>query len=278
MPAELLQLRDAQLSIEGGVAEFTHQRPERRNPLSLELRQDYIDMLARVEGDRDIRALIVTGSGAAFCAGGDLKNLNQRLDNSDPQRSLADDLRRRVLDVHTWFDRLRNLEIPVIAAVDGPAVGAGMSIALAADIVLASRHAYFSMSFAKMGLVPDMAAAYILPRIVGMAIAKDLMLTARRVDAEEAKQLGLVHSIYTNDSLLAEARNFARRFAAGPQQALGPIKRLLNRSFETSYATLAELEANAQAVASTTAYHTEALRRFARGEPALYDWDSMAKA
>lgn len=277
MPAEIIQLRDAQLSIEEGVAEFTHQRPERRNPLSMDLREDYKEMLARVEPDRSIRALILTGSGGCFSAGGDLNNLKQRLEKPNAEQNSAAAMRRRMLDVHAWFERLLNLDIPVLAAVDGPAVGAGMSIALAADFVLASRRAYFCMSFVKVGLAPDMAAAYIVPRIVGMAVAKDLMLTARRVDVDEARQLGIVHSIYEPESLLDEARRFARRFTSGSPQALGLTKRLLNRSFETSYAALAELEANSQAVATTTDYHAEAVRRFVGGEPLLYDWDRQSK-
>ncbi|MNN30413.1 Carnitinyl-CoA dehydratase [compost metagenome] len=178
--------------------------------------------------------------------------------------------------MHGWLGRLRNLEIPVIAAVDGPAVGAGMGLVLVADFVLASARAHFGMSFARVGLVPDMGAAYFLPRVVGMAMAKDMMMTARRVGVEEAKDLGIVHSVYAPEALADQARRFARRFVAGPAQALGPTKRMLNGSFETSYAAFVELEANAQAVATTTAYHAEALQRFAGGQPLRFDWDRAA--
>lgn len=278
MAAEIIPMREAQLSIEDGLAEFTHRRPERRNPLSLELRQDYIEMLDRVESDRKIRALIVTGSGGAFCAGGDLRSLQDRLSSSDPELNSPDAMRRRILAGHAWFERLRNLEMPVIAAVDGPAAGAGMSIAMAADFILASTRASFSMSFVKVGLLPDMAAFYTLPRIVGMAAAKDLMMTARRLGADEAQRLGIVHSLHDAQELPAQARRFARRFIGASRHALAQTKRLLHKSFETPYATLMELEANGQAVASATPEHVEAVRRFLAGERPAFDWDREASA
>ncbi|XYI46906.1 Enoyl-CoA hydratase [Cupriavidus necator] len=112
-----------------------------------------------------------------------------------------------------------------------------------------------------------------VPRVVGLAVAKDMMMTARRIGVEEARELGIVHSVYTPEALPEEARRLARRFLAGPPQALGQTKRMLNGSFETSYAVFVELEANAQAVATTTAYHAQALQRFARGQPLRFDWD-----
>lgn len=274
MTTEVIQLRDACLHIgEDGIAEFTHQRPERRNPLSMALRQDYIDMLDRIEGDRRVRALILAGEGGAFCSGGDLKSLQERLGSDDPEVNSPDAMRRRIMAAHSWFERLCNLEQPVIAAVDGPAAGAGMSIAMAADFILASTRASFSMSFVKVGLLPDMAALYTLPRIVGMAMAKDLMLTARRVDAEEAQRIGLVHSLHDALHLLEQARRFARRFIPASHHALGQTKRLLNKSFETPYATQAELEAYGQAVAAATPAHAESVRRFLAGERLPFDWD-----
>lgn len=277
MTEEVIQLRDAVLRIgEDGLAEFTHQRPERRNPLSMELRQDYIDMLDRIEGDRRVRALVIGGSGGAFCSGGDLRSLQERLASSDPEVNSPDAMRRRIMAAHAWFERLRSLEMPVIAAVDGAAAGAGMSIALAADFILASTRASFTMSFVKMGLLPDMAAFYTLPRIVGMAMAKDLMLSARRVGADEAQRIGLVHSLHDAQDLAETARRFARRFRPASRHALGHTKRLLDKSFETPYATLVELEANGQAVASATPEHAESVRRFLAGERLPFDWDRDA--
>ncbi|MDE2398853.1 MAG: enoyl-CoA hydratase/isomerase family protein, partial [Burkholderiales bacterium] len=156
MTSELIQFRDAQLSLEGGIAQFSHQRPAARNALSANLQADYRDMLDRLQSDRGIRALVITGSGGSFCAGGDLKSIQERQASSDPEVRSADAMRRRIQSIHTWLERLHTLEMPVIAAVDGPAFGAGFSIALAADFILASTRAVFCMSFAKVGLVPDL--------------------------------------------------------------------------------------------------------------------------
>ncbi|WP_213959609.1 MULTISPECIES: enoyl-CoA hydratase/isomerase family protein [unclassified Variovorax] len=271
MPSELnIALRESQLSIDDGIAVFTHLRPAARNALSIELRMDYGDMLGHVEADRSVRALVLTGSGGSFCAGGDLK---ARQASTDPEFRTADAMRRRIQAGHGWIERLHSLEMPVIAAVDGPAAGAGFSIALAADFILASTRAFFCMSFARVGLIPDLGAFHFLPRAVGLPMARELALTARRVSAAEGKQLGFVHTLHEPDALQAEALRFARRFIAGPREAMGLTKALLNKSFETPYATLAELEANAQAVASTTPYHEAAVAGFLRGEPAAYDWD-----
>jgi 2-(1,2-epoxy-1,2-dihydrophenyl)acetyl-CoA isomerase len=276
MSPEVIAFRHSRLSIKDGVAEFAHQRPEQRNALSAELRQDYVDMLDRVEGDLGISALIITGSGGSFCAGGDLKAIKERRSNCDPASSPALSIRDNLLGAHAWLSRLRNLEVPVIAAVDGPAYGAGASLALVADFVMASRRASFCMAFHKVGMIPDMGALYIVPRLVGMAVAKELFLTARRVGADEAKQLGLVHSVYEPDALLSEAFRFAGRFGKGPRSAFGASKCLLNMSFETSYAALAQLEANAQALQACSTYHADAISRFLSNEPLSYDWDRDA--
>ena len=273
MVTELIRLRDAQLSIEDGVARFSHQRPTVRNALSASLHVDYRDMLDRVQADRSVRALVITGSGGSFCAGGDLKSAQERHTSADPEARSADAMRRRIQSGHSWLDRLHALEIPVIAAVDGAAFGAGFSIALAADFILASTAAVFCMSFAKVGLVPDMGAFYFLPRAVGMPMAKELALTARRVSAAEGMQLGFVHSVCEPEALPAAALDFGRRFVTCPREAIGLTKSLMNKSFETPFATLAELECYAQAVASTTAYHSEAVAAFLRGERPAYDWD-----
>jgi enoyl-CoA hydratase/carnithine racemase len=273
MTTEIIQLRDAQLTIEEGVALFSHRRPDARNALSPGMHSDYHDMLDRVDSDRDVRALVITGSGGSFCAGGDLKSLREGHASNDPEKRQPEAMRRRVQSAHSWLQRLHSLELPVIAAVDGAAAGAGFSIALAADFILASRRAVFCMSFAKVGLVPDLGAFYFLPRAVGMPMAKELILTARRVKAEEAVQLGFVHSIHETEALLPEALRVARRLACGPREAMGMSKRLLNKSFETPYATLAELECQAQALASAAPYHAEAVAAFVRGDPSAFDWD-----
>jgi len=270
---QTLELRESRLVIDGPVAEFSHQRAASRNAMSMALREDYAQMLAHVRKHRDVRVLILTGSGGSFCAGGDVKGMNERLQNPDAEFNSADATRRRLADSHVWLTQLRELDLPVIAAVDGAAYGAGFGLALQADFVLASSRAAFCMSFARMGAVPDYGALYTLPRSVGLARAKEIMLTARRVDAREGLALGFVHAVHEPEALLPAAHAFARQLAEGPREAGAMTKQMLNKSFETDYATMAMLEACAQGVAMATPYHAEAAGRFARGEPVRYDWD-----
>ncbi|TDM06614.1 MAG: enoyl-CoA hydratase/isomerase family protein [Ideonella sp. MAG2] len=276
MTSTTLALRESQLSIEDGVATFSHQRPAARNALSVDLRIDYQEMLDRVSSDRNIRVLIVTGSGGSFCAGGDVKAMHERMQSPDPEVHSPDATRRRIQEAQRWVNQLRELDVPVIAAVDGPAYGAGFSIALQADFILASSRAAFCMSFARIGAVPDYGALYLLPRVIGLAKAKDVMMTARRIGAEEGRALGFVYAVHPPENLLAEAQSFARKLCAGPREATALTKSLLNKSFETDHATLSALEAYAQAVAMHTPYHEQAAARFARGEAGGFDWDRPA--
>ena len=190
--------------------------------------------------------------------------------------SVAANYRSRLHAAHRWLERLRSLDVPVIAAVDGAAFGAGASLALMADFLLASTKAQFCMAFAKMGLVPDFGSFHTLPRLVGLARAKELMMTARRFGAAEAHSLGIAYAVLEPDDLMPQARRLCTRLAQGPRDALGMIKNSLNRSFDTDYRTMAEIEAHQQAVAMTLPYHAEAVQRFLRKEPLRYDWDAAS--
>lgn len=269
------ELRESRLTLQDGIAELSHQRPATRNVMSMDLRADYKDMLARVETDPAVRVLIITGSGGSFCAGGDVKAMQARQAGGDPSgQSVAQLARSRLQGDHRgWLDRLRSLEIPVIAAVDGPAFGAGVSLCLMADFTLASTRANFCVAFAKIGAVPDFGSLYTLPRVVGLAKAKELMMTARRFGPEEARSLGIVHAIHAPEVLLEEAHRLAARLARGPREALGMIKNSLNRSFDVDYQTMGEIEAHQQALATSMPFHADAVARFARREPLAYDWD-----
>lgn len=278
MTVQTIEMRESLLRIDGPVAEFSHQRPQARNAMSMVLREDYENMLGQVARNRDVRALIITGSGGSFCAGGDIKGMNERLQSADPELNSPDSTRRRLEDSHRWLTPLRELDVPVIAAVDGAAYGAGFGLALQADFILASTRAAFCMSFARVGAVPDYGALYTLPRVVGLAKAKEIMLTARRIDAQEAHGMGFVQAVHAPDVLLAEAHAFARKLCDGPREAAAMTKNMLNKSFETDYATMCSLEAYSQAIAMSTPYHADAARRFASGEPAPYDWDNPAAA
>ncbi len=254
---------------EDGVAVFEHLRPEARNPLSLALRADYAAMLDVVEGSDAVRALVLAGGGGAFCGGGDVKAMHARLADG----SQAAGVRRRILELHGWLARLRDLEIPVIAAVDGPAWGGGFAIALCADFVLATPRASFCMVFLRIGALPDMGAIHMLPRAVGLPKAKELLMTGRKVGAQEGERLGFVHALHAPEVLQQEALAMARRFLPAPRVALGLTKRLANRAYELDAHQLAELESTAQAACLAEPDHAQALERFVRKEPTRFDWD-----
>lgn len=253
------------------IATVTLNRPEARNALSTEMRVDLNDAMAEIRaraGD-DIRAVILTGAGGAFCAGGDVKSMGTRLNSATAAR---EGLRRS----HPTMYDLMNLELPVVALVDGAAAGAGANMALSADFVLATPRAFLTQAFVRIGLVPDWGGMFLLPRLVGLQRAKELVFSGRRVYAEEAREIGLVHEIVGQDTAMAEARAFAGRFVDAPTKAIGLAKNVLNQSLSLDHRTLLELEAMAQAIARDSDFHKEAVRRFAAKEPPLYDWDSGA--
>ena len=254
-----------------GVATFTLNRPEALNALSPDLKEDFQTMVDFVDGNADIKALILTGEGRAFCAGGDVKGMTNRLADG-PGAS-----RQGILEVHGWLQRLHNIDCAVIAAVDGLAFGGGFSLALVADFVFASPKAKFCSVFSRIGLMPDMALAYTLPRVVGAAMAKDLMFTGRSISAREAKELGIVHSIIEEGDVLTAAQNYAARIAIGPKTAVALSKRLVNKTFQSNYNDIADAEADGQTLLFTSDFAQEAVRRFVEKEPPLYNWDTMNK-
>jgi len=273
-----LTLRASSLTVHQGVAEFIHQRPDARNPLSVDLREDYKEMLGIVEQDRDVKVLLIAGAGGSFCAGGNIKEMQARLQGADACERSPASTRARLADANAWLRRLRELDAVVIAAVDGGAFGGGFSLALHADFIVASTRAVFSMSFARLGLTPDFGAAYLLPRRAGAAAARDLLLTGRKLDARQALQMGLVNEVLAPDALLPRARAMARALSRGSRDAMGMTKKLLNQGLEADYDTLGAAEAYAQAVAMSTAYHQQAVAAFLDKRPALYDWERDSRS
>ena len=235
-------------------------RPERRNAFDLEVRAGLAQAIFQAKDDDSVRAVVITGTDGVFCAGGDLKAL------SEAKRPVFKD-RDRIRRLHTWFRELIHLEKPVIAAVDGPAFGAGFNLALACDFVLATPRARFCAVFGRIGLVPDLGGFFLLPRIVGLQRAKDLVFSAREMDVDEAKRLGIVMQVVTGVLLERTALELAARYHDASTEALGIAKNILNRSFELDYETLAEMEANAQALSLHTQYHDEAVANFLDKRP-----------
>jgi 2-(1,2-epoxy-1,2-dihydrophenyl)acetyl-CoA isomerase len=249
----------------GGVATVTLDRPQQRNALSPEVRSGLVDALERIKHDAAVRAVVLAGSGGAFCAGGDLRNIAAM-----PPDAAAG--RQRMKDAHAWLVDLLTFDRPVVAAVDGAAFGAGFSLALAADFVVASPRARFCMSFMRVGLVPDFGAFYTLPRVVGVQRAKELMLSAREVNVEEAKQLGIVLDVVPAEQTVARAQALAASFVQASGTAVSLVKHALRAAPQADLQTMFEIEANAQALAFGTAAHREAVTRFLDKQPAAFQW------
>lgn len=238
-----------------GVATVTFNRPEAMNATNDQFYREMQGLIRDIAADDAVGAVVITGAGRGFCAGADVKSMN-------PDMAL---LARRAR--HRWIlaDILRplvNLEKPVIAAVNGAAVGAGFNIALAADIIVASEAAVFSQIFTRLGLVPDLGGLHLLTRVVGLNKAKELCFTAKKIDAREALALGIANHVVPADELMAEARKLASEIAAGPPTALAMIKTLLNKSSTSTLEQMLEYESYAQTLAYTTPEHKEGVAAF----------------
>jgi enoyl-CoA hydratase/carnithine racemase len=259
------ELQTVIYAVENGVATVTLNRPAQKNALDPMMRTELAEVVYAARRDRGIHALVITGAGEAFCAGGDIRGMR----SGDAS---AETGRNRMLDLHLWVEELINFDRPVIAAVDGPAFGAGFGIALAADFVLATPRARFCLSFQRLGLVPDCGVFYTLPRVVGVQRAKELAFSAREIGAQEAKQLGIVFEILQPDLLAARARQMALSFCNASLTALSITKRGFNASLNTDLGTLLELEASGQGVARSTEYHRGAAAAFLNKEPPPFGW------
>ena len=254
-------------AIADGIGTITLHRPEARNALSKDMRPALAAAVTQMRDDPQVYAVILTGAGGAFCSGGDISGM---LDSTRTGLVFRNNMR----ELHQWLPELVNMEKPVIAAVDGPAFGAGLSLALAADFVLATRRARFCAVFGRIGLVPDLGMLHQLPRIVGLQKAKELVFTARTVEAEEAKQLGMVFDIVDDGAALTvAAQALAKRFGDASTAAIGMAKTIMNQSFESDARTLAEMEAYAQSMCRGSPYHQDAIQRFKAKEPLRFDWD-----
>jgi 2-(1,2-epoxy-1,2-dihydrophenyl)acetyl-CoA isomerase len=243
------------VAVSEGVATLTLNRIRARNALNMELKLELARVLRAIRDDRSIRAVLITGAGSAFSAGGDVKEL-------DVARSALASRDRMQRLLHDVFIPLARLELPTVAAVNGPAFGAGLSLALACDIVIASDQAVFSCAFSRMGLIPDCGALWFLPRVLGPATAKELLFTARRFGPDEARELGLVQRVVPASDLHAAARELAVSLARGPTATLRMTKRLLEQSATSTLDEVAELESYAQGVAMSSPEHAEALAAF----------------
>lgn len=227
------------LVVRDGVAHLTLNRPAAANSITVELARDLMEATLRCDEDRAVRAVVLAGAGRMFCGGGDLKTF------AGKGADLPHYLKQVTTYLHAAVSRLTRMNAPVIAAVQGSAAGAGMSLACAADLVLAADGAKFTMAYTRAGLTPDGSSTYFLSRIVGLRRALELTLTNRVLTAAEALALGIVTRVVPEAQLLDEARAMAAAFAAGPTQAFGMSKRLQHAGWTGTLETQMELETRA---------------------------------
>ena len=246
-----------------GVGKVTFDRPDKLNALTFEVYADLRDLLGELEHRDDVRVLVLTGTGRGFCSGGDVDEIIAPLLEMDA-RGLLEFTRMTGAVV----ERIRRLPIPVIAAVNGVAAGAGAVIALAADLRVLAESASFSFLFTRVGLAgADMGSAYLLPRVVGLGRATELLLLGESVDAERAVAIGLATRVVADADLSASAGDLARGLASGPALAYGATKVLIGRELDIDLGSAIELEAFTQALLMTTEDHAEFYRAFTGKRP-----------
>lgn len=249
-------------SRQGAVEVVTLNRPESKNSFSFAMIKELGDHFQQLSLDDEVRAVVITGSGNGFCTGADLTGTDNRHDISLPVGMRL---------TTQWYSRvvggIMNLEKPVIGAINGVAAGAGCNFALSCDLLIASEEARFIQVFVRRGLIADMGGTFFLPRLIGLARAKELMFSGEEVDARRALELGLVSRVVPAEQLMKAAMETAQRLAEGPTRAIGMIKHMLNRSFEASLEEAMEREASLQGVAVSTADVREGIVSFLEKRP-----------
>lgn len=219
-----------------GIARITLNRPDAGNALTPASCRELLDAAIECEENRSIRAVLITATGKMFCAGGDLKAFH------GSGEALPKVLNDMTIHFHAALSRLNRMRAPVVTAVNGVAAGAGLSLAACGDLVLAAESAKFTVAYTAVGLSPDGGATYFLPRLIGLRRAQELMLTNRRLTAQEALDWGLVTRVVPDDDLSSEAQKLVRDLASGPTAAFGTVKQLLLDTFSNTLETQMEIE------------------------------------
>jgi 2-(1,2-epoxy-1,2-dihydrophenyl)acetyl-CoA isomerase len=250
---------DLRIEVADSVATVTLDRPDALNSLTVPLKEELLATFRRLGRDRDVRAIVLTGAGRAFCAGQDLR---ERLEPG--AAPLATELRERY---NPLILAMRTLEKPIVGAINGVAAGAGASLAFACDLRIAAEGASFLLAFGRIGLVPDSGATWFLPRLVGPSKAAELALMGESLSAADAERFGLVARVVSAESLLDEAQAFAARLAAGAPRAIALTKRGLDRSWDATIEESLEYEAYLQGIAGATDDHREGIAAFVEKRP-----------
>jgi 2-(1,2-epoxy-1,2-dihydrophenyl)acetyl-CoA isomerase len=246
---------------ENGVGTLTLNRPQSLNAFVPEMNREVLEALKDAERDKEVRSLVITGAGRAFCAGQDLKGRTP-----EQKGSLGDSLREKY---NPMIRQIRQMETIVIAAVNGVAAGAGCNLALACDLRVASEEAKFIQSFVRVGLAPDSGGSFILPRLVGLSKAMELLLLGEPLDAQEAQRIGLVARVFANSDFAKSTREIAARVARAPR-GIGLIKRAVNHAMLRQTEADLEYEAYLQEIAGRSADYDEGVRAFLEKRTPLF--------
>ena len=251
-----MEFATIKLSVDGAVATLALNRPDRLNALNATVHAEIRDAMNRVEENAAIRCLVITGEGRAFCSGQDL---TERVMSENTQIDTGASLDR---DYNPLVRRLVAFPIPTIAAVNGPAVGAGANLALACDILLFARSAYFQEAFARIGLVPDAGGTWLLPRIVGLKRALAMCMTAEQVPAEECQCIGIAYKVFDDATFFSDVAKAAALLAMGPTFAYRLMKQALYASYENDLNTQLDLERDLQREAGRSQDFREGVKAF----------------
>lgn len=269
-----MEFRDVLYQVEEGIATITLNRPDQFNAFSLDMLKGWAYYLEKARDDEQVQVIVVTGNGKAFCAGGDVKTMNKGEgfiagvvpEPDGPPRGLQ--VKNSLMKiVHRVALTLEDIDKPVICAVNGPAMGAGLDMALMCDIRIASENSVFAESYIKVGIVPGDGGAYYLPRLVGLAKALEMLWFGERIDAEEALRIGLVNKVVPTEDLLKETMAYAKRLAESPTIAIRMTKRAVYSALKTDLRTALDMVSSHMAIVTESADHKEAVQGFIEKRP-----------
>jgi 2-(1,2-epoxy-1,2-dihydrophenyl)acetyl-CoA isomerase len=253
------------VDVEDGVAILTLNHPEVMNAISLDMLEGLIEAFDFIEDKANgVRCVVMTGQGKGFCAGANLQGRNTSSSKKTNAGSVLES------HYHPLLRRIRRLHCPILTAINGPAAGAGMSLALTGDLKLAGKSSYFLQAFRRIGLVPDAGSTYMLPRLIGTARAMELSLLGEKLPADKALDWGLINRVYDDSELMTEAKKMASELAHGPTVSLALIRGLYWDSPENTFEEQLDLEFRTQRVAGSTADFKEGVTAFLEKRPAKF--------
>lgn len=248
------------VSITGGIATLTMNRPEARNALSMDMRSQLCDALHDIELDKAVRCVVLTGAGEHFMAGGDVKGMGDSI--KKPADEIKKEFMLRIHELHPIMFAMRRMPKPIIASCRGAAAGAGVSMALACDLVIAADDAFFTLAYCKIGTSPDGSSSFHLPRAVGIKKAMEIALLGDRFDAQSAKDMGMINFVVPSAHLESETEKLAARLANGPTHVYGNTKALFYRSMESEFESQLQAEAEYFADCASRADFKEGVTAF----------------